>query len=157
MGIFINRGNNDFRRILNGEYVDKTGLIAAVNQTLFTERSMSCVTRCRRFGKSMAAKMLCAYYDDSCDSRSLFAGLEIEKDASFEKHLNKYPVIYLDMTDFITRFRNDDNIVSHIDREVRNEIQALFPDIPGEEGDDLMALLLRVVQHTNKPFFFIID
>ena len=157
MGIFINRGNNDFRRILNGEYVDKTELIAAVNQTLFTERSMSCVTRCRRFGKSMAAKMLCAYYDDSCDSRSLFAGLEIEKDASFEKHLNKYPVIYIDMTDFITRFRNDDNIVSHIDREVRNEIQALFPDIPGEEGDDLMALLLRVVQHTNKPFFFIID
>ena len=157
MGIFINRGNNDFQRILNGEYVDKTGLIAVVNKTLFTEQSMSCVTRCRRFGKSMAAKMLCAYYDESCDSRSLFAGLEIERDGSFEKHLNKYPVIYLDMTDFITRYKGDDAIVSHIDQEVRADIQAVFPDIPSEEGDDLMKYLLRVVLKTNKPFFFIID
>ena len=75
MGKYINRGNDDFKRILNSEYVDKTGLIAIVNGTLFTERSYSCVTRCRRFGKSMAAKMLAAYYDCSCDSRSLFAGL----------------------------------------------------------------------------------
>ena len=157
MGIIVNRGNADFREALNSEYVDKTGLIAVVNSTLFTRQKFSCVTRCRRFGKSMAAQMLCAYYDDSCDSRSLFTGLEIEKDATFEKHLNKYPVIYIDMTSFITRFKDDDNIVNHIDREVRAEIQAVFPDIPGEEGDDLMALLLRVVLKTNKPFFFIID
>ena len=157
MGIFINRGNADFQRILNGEYVDKTGLIAVVNKTLFSEQSMSCVTRCRRFGKSMAAKMLCAYYDDSCDSRSLFAGLEAERGESFEKHLNKYPVLYIDMTSFITRFKGYDNIVSHIDREVRTEVQTTFPDIPAEEGDDLMALLLRIVLKTQKPFFFIID
>ncbi|MCR4957754.1 MAG: ATP-binding protein [Prevotella sp.] len=157
MGIFIHRGNNDFQRILNGEYVDKTGLIATVSKTLFTENSMSCVTRPRRFGKSMAAKMLCAYYDESCDSRSLFADLEIAQDASFEKHLNKYPVIYIDMTDFITRFRNDDDIVRHIDREVRTEIHAAFPDVPEKEDDDLMALLLRIVLKNNKPFFFIID
>ena len=157
MGIYINRGNADFQRILNSEYVDKTGLIAVVNKTLFTEQGMSCVTRCRRFGKSMAAKMLCAYYDDSCDSHSLFAGLEIEKDASFEKHLNKYPVLYIDMTDFITRFKGDEGIVSHIDCDVRAEVEAAFPDIPGEEDDDLMALLLRVVLKTGKPFVFIID
>ena len=157
MGILIHRGNVDFREALNSEYVDKTGLIAVVNSTLFTRQKFSCVTRCRRFGKSMAAQMLCAYYDDSCDSRSLFAGLEIEKDASFEKHLNKYPVIYIDMTSFITRFKNDDGIVSHIDREVRAEVQTAYPDVPGKDDDDLMALLLRVVQKTNKPFFFIID
>ena len=157
MGIFINRGNADFQRILNGEYVDKTGLIAVVNKTLFSEQSMSCVTRCRRFGKSMAAKMLAAYYDDSCDSRSLFAGLEIEKDASFEKHLNKYPVLYLDMTDFITRFKGDDSIVNHIDREVRADVHAAYPEIPTEEDDDLMALLLRIALNTGKSFFFIID
>ena len=89
MGIFINRGNTDFLSSLTGEYVDKSGLIAVVNRTLFTDQRFSCVTRCRRFGKSMAARMLCAYYDDSCDSRSLFAGLQIEHDASFEKHLRK--------------------------------------------------------------------
>lgn len=157
MGIYINRGSTDFQSALNGEYIDKTGLIAVVNSLLFSERRFSCVTRCRRFGKSMAAKMLCAYYDDSCDSRSLFAGLEIETDDSFEKHLNKYPVIYIDMTDFITRYKDDENIVSHIDQEVRSEIATMFSDIPAEEGDDLMKYLLRVVQKTGKPFFFIID
>ncbi|MBR2239450.1 MAG: AAA family ATPase [Prevotella sp.] len=89
MGIFINRGNTDFLSSLTGEYVDKSGLIAVVNRTLFTDQRFSCVTRCRRFGKSMAARMLCAYYDDSCDSRSLFTGLEIEREESFEKHLRR--------------------------------------------------------------------
>ena len=102
MGIYINTGNAGFQRVRNSEYVDKSGLIAVVNKTLFTEQSFSCVSRCRRFGKSLAAKMLCAYYDQSCDSRQLFADLQIAQDPSFEQHLNKYPVIYLDMTNFVS-------------------------------------------------------
>ena len=108
MGTYINVGDEGFRRTRNSEYVDKSGLIAVVNKTLFTEQCFSCVTRCRRFGKSMAAKMLCAYYDHSVDSRSLFADLQIANDPSFDKHLNKYPVISLDMTYFVTRYHDDD-------------------------------------------------
>ena len=92
MGAYINIGNSGLKSARNGEYVDKSGLIAIVNGSLFTERRFSCVSRSRRFGKSLAAKMLCAYYDRSCDSRHLFADLEIAGDPSFEKHLNKYPV-----------------------------------------------------------------
>ena len=106
MGIFINIGNMGFQSARNGDYVDKSGLIRIVNKTINSERRFSCVTRCRRFGKSMAAKMLCAYYDQSCDSRHLFADLEIANDPDFERYLNKYPVIYLDMTAFVTRFHN---------------------------------------------------
>lgn len=61
MGYYINVGNAGFQSSRNGEYVDKSRLISIVNGTLFTEKKFSCVTRCRRFGKSMAAKMLCAY------------------------------------------------------------------------------------------------
>ena len=81
MGIYINTGNIGFQRVRNSEYVDKSRLITVVNSTLFTERCFTCVTRCRRFGKSMAAKMLCAYYDHSCDSRQLFADLQFNQDA----------------------------------------------------------------------------
>ena len=95
MGIYINKGNEGFKRVLNSEFVDKSGLISVVNSMLFTERSFGCVSRCRRFGKSVAAKMLAAYYDHSCDSRSLFAHLQIASDPTFEEHLNKYPVILL--------------------------------------------------------------
>jgi len=88
MSLYLNIGNEGFASARNGEYVDKSGLIAVMNSTLHTERRFSCVTRCRRFGKSMAAKMLSAYYDCSCDSRHLFHDLEIARHPSFEKYLN---------------------------------------------------------------------
>ena len=156
MGIFINTGNEAFLSARNGEYVDKSGLIAIVNSTLFSERRFSCVTRSRRFGKSLAAKMLCAYYDRSCQSRELFADLEIASHPTFEQHLNKYPVIYLDLTSFVTRFR-DDSVVSVIEEELMADIHANYPDVPVEAKDDLMKLLIRIASATGQRFFFIID
>ena len=61
MDNYINLGNDNFQSARNGEYVDKPGLISVVNSTLNTEQRFSCVARSRRFGKSMAAKMLCGY------------------------------------------------------------------------------------------------
>jgi len=156
MGAYINIGNAGFQRVRNSEYVDKSGLISIVNNTLFTERSFSCVSRSRRFGKSVAAKMLNAYYDQSCDSRHLFADLEIASDPSFEKHLNRYPVIFLDMTDFTTRFK-DDTIVAHVQKELKEDIHEAYPDVPVKDDDDLMAYLIRITAATQQPFIFIID
>ena len=156
MGTYINIGNAGFQRARNSEYVDKSGLIAAVNSTLFTECQFSCVTRCRRFGKSMAAKMLYAYYDKSCDSHGLFYDLEIVHDPSFEKHLNKYAAIYLDMTDFVTQYKSDD-IVEKIDAALLEDISKAYPDVTIAEGDKLMDYLLRVNMTKEECFVFIID
>ena len=156
MGRYLNIGNEAFRRVRNSEYVDKSELIAVVNGSLFTERSYSCVSRCRRFGKSVAAAMLAAYYDQSCDSRSLFADLKIASDPSFEQHLNKYPVIYLDMTGFTTRY-HDEDIVKYVDAALRQDIGKAYPQIPPQEGDDLMDLLMRIYEATGERFVFIID
>ena len=138
-GTFINIGNAGFLSALNGEYVDKSELIAVVNGTLFTERRFSCVTRCRRFGKSLAAKMLCAYYDRSCDSRQLFANLKIANDPSFDRHLNKYPVLYLDMSAFTERFKND-SIVDKIKEKLREELIEAYPQVKVKDDDDLMEV-----------------
>ena len=156
MGTFINIGNAGFHSFRRGEYIDKSGLIAVVNSTLFTEQRFSCVTRCRRFGKSMAAKMLCAYYDHSCDSRSLFEDLFIAKDPSFEEHLNKYAVLYLDMTEFVTRF-HDDDIVGKIGSALKADVLKTYPDVETENDDDLMGCLIRIMEATGEQFVFIID
>lgn len=156
MGRYINVGNAGFQSARNGEYVDKSPLIAVVNKTLFSERQFSCVSRCRRFGKSMAARMLSAYYDHSCDSRSLFADLAIAKDPSFEQHLNKYPVIYLDMTSFVTRY-HDEGIVDKIDAALLEDVSKAYPDVPVQENDWLMDYLLRVSIEKQERFVFIID
>ena len=156
MGTYINIGNAGFQSARNGEYVDKSGLIAVMNGTLFTERRFSCVTRCRRFGKSMAAKMLYAYYDQSCDSHNLFVDLEIVRDSSFEKHLNKYAAIYLDMTNFVSQYKSDD-IVNKIDAALLEDISKAYPDVTIAQGDKLMDYLLRVNMAKKEHFVFIID
>ena len=95
-------------------------------------------------------------YDKSCDSRGLFADLMIARDPSFEKHLNKYPVIYLDVTDFVTRCKTAD-IVKKMDAELRADIVQSYPDVGVEEDDDLMALLVRIADKYQQQFIFIID
>ena len=150
MGTYINIGSAGFQSARNSEYVDKSGLIAVVNATLNTERRFTCVTRSRRFGKSMAARMLNAYYDQSCDARNLFDDLEIVKDPSFEEHLNKYPVIFLDMTAFVTRF-HDEKIVDQIENELIADIKDAYPDVSINGSGDLMDCLINIVSATQQP------
>ena len=157
MGIYINLGNEGFKTARRGEYVDKSELIDVINATLGTERMFSCVSRCRRFGKSMAAKMLNAYYDQSCDSRPLFQDLKIAGRPSFEEHLNKYPVIYLDMTNFTTRNIPKSEIIPSIQQEIKAEVQACYPNADITAEDDLMNALTKIASHYHLQFFMIID
>lgn len=155
MGKYLNIGNAGFESVTKGIYVDKTGMISYMNSILGTTDKMTCVSRPRRFGKSFAAKMLCAYYDKSCDSRKLFEGLEISKDATFEVYLNKYPVIYLDITLFTSRTSDINTVVRDINDEVMAEVTSLFPSI--EAGKDLAETLLHVTENNGEKFIMIID
>ena len=156
MGTYINTGNERFRSTRKREYVDKSGLIAVINDTLDTDIRYTCVSRCRRFGKSMAAKMLCAYYDHSCDSKHLFEDLNIAQDPSFEEHLNKYPVIYLDMSDFVTEIK-DVTIVKQMQQTLKEDIHSAYPDVEMKESESLMSFLIRINERTRQKFIFIID
>ena len=156
MGIYINKGNGLFRQSRNSEYIDKSGLIAVVNQTLFTRQRYTCVTRSRRFGKSMAAEMLAAYYDKSCDSRSLFADLQIAQHPTFEEHLNKYAVIYLDLSAFAMDLGKRD-IVDRIMKKLIGDIKSVYPKVPVPRGGSLMDYLQRIHTATGDTFFFIVD
>ena len=158
MGNYLNIGNAGFASARKGTYVDKTGMISIINNTLGTANKPTCVSRPRRFGKSFAAKMLCAYYDRSCDSRELFEGLEISRDASFEQYLNKYDVIYLDITEFTSDAfvkREISNIVINLERKVINELSAAYPDV--ERQNSLADMLYAIAEATGHKFIFIID
>ena len=154
MGIYLNPGNAGFTSARAGKYVDKSGLIAVVNETLGKAEKLSCISRARRFGKSYAAKMLCAYYDKSCDSRNLFNDLEIAKDPHYEEHLNKYNVIYLDITSFIGSVGLE-NTVSFISERVIEELTETFPD--AKEQKTLVDMLAEVVGKGHAQFIAIID
>lgn len=104
MGVYLNPGNQGFRESIRSKiYVDKTELIACTNALLNTEEKFICVSRPRRFGKSMTFEMLAAYYGSGYDSSVLFQGFKIESRESFQEHLNKYDVLFLNMQQFLNK------------------------------------------------------
>ncbi|MCD8124690.1 MAG: ATP-binding protein [Lachnospiraceae bacterium] len=157
MGTYLNPGNSGFWTIRNDTYVDKTGLISYINDTINTPRKLTCFSRPRRFGKSFAAKMLCAYYDKCCDSGALFEGLEISKADSYSKYLNQFDVIYLDITRFISLATNIKTVVRDIQDHVIEELRAKYPTCIKKDEQNLADTLLKVCQQTNEPFIMIID
>ncbi|MCD8132999.1 MAG: ATP-binding protein [Clostridiales bacterium] len=158
MGVYLNPGNDAFRQIRNGIYVDKTGLIDYINGTIGTPFNLTCFSRPRRFGKSFAAMMLSAYYDRSCDSGELFSDLRIAGTASYETHLNQYDVIYLDITWFISRAgTNVCDVVSEIQTAVIDELSRAFPDCVKQSETFLPDVLLKINRKTKERFFVIID
>lgn len=129
MGIYLNPGNKGFWKSVRSEiYVDKTGRIAHTNKMISTEEQFICVSRPRRFGKSMALKMLAAYYSRGCDSRELFAGYQIENIPSYEEHLNRYDVIFLNMQQFFIE-ANSGKVTEYLEQEVLEELQEEYGEL----------------------------
>ena len=159
MGTYLNPGNVGFAEILKSDYVDKTGLISLINRTIGTKRKLTCVSRPRRFGKSYAAQMLCAYYDKACDSRELFAGYRIAGDETFESHINKYHVISLDISGFVSAAKTNGKplktVPEAIGRALMSEIVSACPKLRHKE--DLNDCILEFVRETQTKIVFILD
>ena len=155
MGLYLNPGNVEFAEMLNDRYVDKTGMLALINASINTPRRLTCVSRPRRFGKSYAAKMLCAYYDRSCDSSSLFAGMTIADRSTYREHLNRYNVIYVDMTYLRAYTDNYRDLPSYLSQKITQELKEAYPEI--RVSNELAATMESAVLVSGTKFVMIID
>ena len=157
MGIYLNPGNKSYWEAVHSKiYVDKTGLIAYTNEFLNTREKYICVSRPRRFGKSMTLDMLAAYYSCGCDSGELFKGFRIESHASFEEHLNKYDVLFFNMQRFLSRAK-DQRVTDYLEKTVVAEIRKVYGDFFSEEESDLSVVLEQIYVETDRQFIFLID
>ncbi len=160
MGTYVNPGNSGFAEINDSDYVDKTLLIDLINQTVERKNKFTCISRPRRFGKSYAAKMLAAYYDCSCDSHELFGNKRIAETTDYRNYLNKYNVIYLDITTFTSTAQTQSRSFQDIPGMIQ---KALLKDLAEcgfhtKEGDSLNENLIRIAgQPDGRKFVFIID
>ena len=159
MGTYLNPGNSGFAEIMNCDYQDKTGMIGLINDRINTPNKLICISRPRRFGKSYAAKMLCAYYDHTCNSARLFDGTEIGLSENYQDRMNKYNVIYLDIAGFVSDVKRRDGnmkaVVNEIAEAVRQELIADRPEL--KEQNKLSKCMLEYVETTNMKLVFIID
>ena len=161
MGLYLDPGNDAFRIAVNDDiYVDKTGMIALLNQRINKNKRYVCVSRPRRFGKSMAAEMLAAYYGKGCSSWELFEGLKIEGDESYEKHLNQYHVVAVNVQQFLRKTDSLINLGRCIEKAVLQELSEIYPDWLNAEGLTLAEALTIVYNRRrgeHRGFIFIID
>ena len=156
MGSYLNPGSERFKTSLRSQiYVDKTLLIAQVNRYVRTEQRFICVSRPRRFGKSMAADMLSAYYSTGEDTSTLFEGLKISKDESFKEHLNRYDVIKINVQEFLSATHNVDEMLKALQRRVLAELKQAYPGVA--EGEQLIWVMMDVYAQTGRSFVILID
>ena len=119
MGIYLNPDSSRFEEAVNSDiYIDKTGLIAYTNSVLHTMQKYICISRPRRFGKSMAANMLAAYYSRGCHTKELFSQFEIAKSDTFETYLNQYQTLFINMQEMLSRSRTVEELVEKLQRLV---------------------------------------
>ncbi|MDE6312080.1 MAG: AAA family ATPase, partial [Lachnospiraceae bacterium] len=158
MGVYLNPGNGSFQQAVNSKiYVDKTGLIKYTNEYINTMQRFICISRPRRFGKSMAANMLAAYYGRECDSSEIFAKYKIAEDESYRKNLNQYNVISLNIQDFLSVVDSVEELISYIQSQVLEELKEQYPGKIPEQEKFLGMALAKLFSKTRESFVFIID
>lgn len=158
MGRFLNPDYSAFETALNSEiYIDKTGLLAYTNKVINTKQAFICNSRPRRFGKSVTADMLTAYYSKGCDSADIFADYEISHAGDFRQHLNKYDVIHLDIQWCLAPAKGAAGVVSYIEKGVIAELKEKYSDIISEETVSLPEAMSEIYTVTGNKFIVIID
>ena len=158
MGSYLNPGNEAFAVALNSEiYVDKTGLLTYTNKVMNTLQGYICNSRPRRFGKSITANMLTAYYSKGCSSKEMFSGLEISRAKDFEKHLNQYDVIHWDIQWCMGPANGPEKVVSYISEKTISELREYYPDVLPAENHSLAETLARINTVTSRKFIVIFD
>ncbi len=157
MPLYLNKNNEAFSRNLRNEiYVDKSEIISDLNKLIPTDYRFLCVTRPRRFGKTMTLSMLNAYYSKGCDSRALFEDKQIRKDSSFEEHLNKHHVLWLDMAGIFSSLDNKRDFVRRLKYILLRDFREAYPNIDFNDCELNEAFAL-IHSKTGDRFIFLID
>lgn len=158
MGRFLNPDNGAFSEAVNSEiYIDKTRLLEYTNQVINTTSKFICNSRPRRFGKSMTADMLSAYYSRGCDSKELFKNYEISTVSSYEKNLNKYDVIHFDVQWCMMDAEDTDHVVDYINEGILQELREAYGQIIPDEVRTAYGAMSYIKAATGNKFVVIID
>ena len=133
-------------------FVDKTDMIGYLNSLVNTQQRYVCVSRPRRFGKTMATEMICAYYGREADSREMFekrklgtsAPIRIAgKQSMWDEYLGRFDVVRIVMTDFMGDCMPVQEMIAWLTQEVSEELMEAYPDIHFGERIELRTVMNR--------------
>lgn len=158
MGGYLNPGSDLFEMALRSQiFVDKSGLIEKTNRCVRTLQRYICVSRPRRFGKSMGVDMLAAYYDRSVDTKELFQELKISSTKEYEKHLNQYDVLKINMQEFLSATENIDQMLRMLNDYLLFDLKEQYGQVRFRDENNLVQVMKDVYSYTKHPFVILID
>ena len=132
-------------------------MIGYTNKVLGTLQAYICNSRPKRFGKSITANMLAAYYSRGCDSEKMFSELEAGKLPDFKKHLNQYDVIHLDIQWCMMDAGSAETTVKYINEHLIAELQEIYPEISLSKVNTAYGALSNIYAATGNKFVIVID
>lgn len=143
-----------FREAVNsGMYVDKSLLIEKISPRIRTQGKYICITRPRRFGKTVNANMLGAYYTKGFDSHSLFEKLAVAGTERYEEDINRYNVIHIDFSVLPDFCEDYYCYLKSIIRKLKSDLLEAYPRLSEREYDGIWEML----QASGDSFLFILD
>ena len=151
MGIYLNPDEELLRMSVNSRiYVDKSMILHELNQLLASEDRFVCVSRPRRFGKSMAGNMIAAYYGKKANSRPILEKLKIAQSPDFETYLNAYNVIHIDVNAIYSNSTKKKNIVPLFTTKVREEFMLEYPECGIKKKTIPLWTVLKKYMHKRR-------
>lgn len=160
MGIFLNSTApyEAYRAVAAGRYfVDKSALIGELLPGLGTEERFYCITRPRRFGKSIMANMVGAFFGKAVDAGEMFRKLEVSRCGGYERHLNKHNVIYIDFSQMPRDCTAYHPYISRFQDGINRDLAQAYPDLDIDISGATWDILQEVFQKTGDRFIFVID
>ena len=159
MGQFLNNKEpyDKFKTVMNGTYfVDKSEILEELIPALQQEQRFFCITRPRRFGKTVMANMIAAFFENTGEP-SLFEYLHIAEYAGYKEQAGKHDVIYIDFSEMPRECQNYQEYIDRVQNGLVRDIQEAYPELVIENNSAVWDILSLVFNQTGHKFVFVID
>ena len=139
-------------------FVDKTLILSELFPLIESGNSHICITRPRRFGKTVMANMIGAFFEKGVDTKNIFEQLKISKSTEYEKHRNKHDVIYIDFSKMPEDCESYEQYIGRIISRLKKDLIREYPDADYEEDDALWDILDCIFDmYDGQKFIFVMD
>lgn len=147
-----------YRAVLNSPYfVDKTLLLEGLIPLLCQEQRFVCITRPRRFGKTVMANMIGAFFQKGADSCDIFDNLLIAGKEDYKNHLNRHNVIFIDFSEMPENCSSYSQYISRILSGLKQDLSNAFPELDIDKEKSVWDILTAVFEKNGQKFIFIMD
>lgn len=161
MGIYLNciAPYEKYKRIASEKYfVDKSALIEELLPILSGEQPYICITRPRRFGKTVMANMIAAYFGKAFDSSDIFDKFDVAESEFYKNHLNQHDVIYIDFSEMPRECNSYKKYIQRIEEGLIQDLAEAYPDIVVNTEAAVWDILAQIFEKGGrKKFVFVLD